>query len=499
MSDGTNLSTNAVTAMTNAATTNPATTTTTVAAARTMTQGAAVESFDVIVIGTGSGNSILTTEYDNLKVAIIERDVFGGTCLNRGCIPTKMFVYAADVAQQISHASVFGIDAHIDAVRWPDIVARVFGRIDPIPPNGLAYRKGAKNTTVFEGTATFIGPKHLEIALKGGGTTQITGSNIVVAVGARPMIPDIDGLAKVRYHTSDTVMRLPSLPERLIVVGAGYIATEMAHVFGALGSRVTIVNRSGRFLSREDETVSHRFTEIYRDRFECHMNARIDHVSQDDSGEITVRVHADGVTTEIVGDALLIATGRVPNGDLVNTAAAGIDINADGYVITDEHLRTNVAGIWALGDVSNENQLKHVANAEARIVAHNVVHPESLRTIDLYPVPHAVFAGPHVASVGATEQMLRHVGKHYITATQNYGDVAYGWAMEDTQHFCKLIADPTTRLLLGAHIIGPQSSILIQQLIQGMRFGQTVDQMAREQLWIHPSLTEVVENALLKL
>ncbi|MCU1391839.1 MAG: mycothione reductase [Ilumatobacteraceae bacterium] len=459
-----------------------------------------VEHFDVVIIGTGSGNSILSPAYDSLKVAIVERDVFGGTCLNRGCIPTKMFVYAADVAQQIAHASTYGIDAHIDKVRWPEIVDRIFGRIDPIPPNGLAYRQGATNITVFEGTARFSGPKQVDVALNAGGSRRISGANIVVAAGARPMIPDVEGLDTVEYHTSDTIMRLPSLPERLIVIGGGYIATEMAHVFGALGSKVTIVNRSGRFLSREDESVSHRFTEIYRERFECHMNARFERVSQaGPGGEITVRVHCDGEHIDVVGDALLVATGRIPNGDQLGLEAAGIAMDDDGYVVTDPQLRTNVEGVWALGDVANENQLKHVANAEAKIVAHNVVNPDDLRAVDLFPVPHAVFAGPHVASVGATEQELRHIGKHYIAATQNYGDVAYGWAMEDTQHFCKVIADPQTRLLLGAHIIGPQSSILIQQLIQAMRFGQTVDQIAREQLWIHPSLTEVVENALLKL
>jgi mycothione reductase len=442
-----------------------------------------IEAFDVVIIGTGSGNSILTPEYDSLKVAIVERDVFGGTCLNRGCIPTKMFVYAADVAQLISHASTYGIDATIDKVRWPEIVDRIFGRIDPIPPNGLAYRQGAANTTVFEGTATFTGPKDIEIAMNAGGTRRITGKKIVIAAGARPMIPDVDGL--------------PSLPERLIIFGAGYIATELAHVFGALGSKVIIVNRSGRFLAREDEAVSHRFTEIYEERFECHMNSRIEHVSQA-NGEITVRLHTHGEHVEIVGDALLVATGRIPNADTLGVAAVGLAVNDDGYVVTDEQLRTNIEGVWALGDVSNDNQLKHVANAEARIVAHNVIHPDDLRAVDLYPVPHAVFAGPHVASVGPTEQELRHLGIHYVTATQNYSDVAYGWAMEDTQHFCKLIADPNTRLLLAAHIIGPQSSILIQQLIQGMKFGQTVDQMARDQLYIHPSLTEVVENALLK-
>ena len=227
-----------------------------------------VEEFDVVIIGTGSGNSILTHEYDSLKVAIIERDVFGGTCLNRGCIPTKMFVYAADVAQQITHASTYGIDASIDKVRWPDIVDRVFGRIDPIPPGGLAYRQSAKNTTVLLGEATFVAPKVLEVAMHDGTTRRVTGTHIVIAAGARPFIPDVVGLDEVDYHTSDTIMRLPLVPERLIVLGGGYIATEMAHVFGSLGSDVVMINRSARLLAREDESVSERFTEIYTQRFE---------------------------------------------------------------------------------------------------------------------------------------------------------------------------------------------------------------------------------------
>jgi mycothione reductase len=459
----------------------------------------AEEVFDVVLIGTGSGNSIITPEYDSLRVAIVERDVFGGTCLNRGCIPTKMFVYAADVAEQIRHASTYGVDGSVDGIRWPDIVKRIFGRIDPIPPSGLAYRQGAKNTTVFDGDARFIGRRQLEIRMNAGGTRRITGKHIVIAAGGRPLIPDVPGLEDVHYHTSDTIMRLPELPKRLIIFGGGYIASEMAHVFGALGSEVVLVNRSARFLAREDETVSARFTDIYRERFECHMNVRVEQVSEDaESGRITVRLHEDGAHVDISGDALLVAVGRVPNSDQLCVETSGIAINGDGYVITDDHLRTNVEGVWALGDISNDNQLKHVANAEARTVAHNVVHPENLRTTDLWPVPHAVFAGPQVAAVGATEQELRHFGMRHVTAVQAYGDVAYGWAMEDTQHFCKLIADPDTRKLLGAHIMGPQASILIQQLIQGMKFGQTVDEMARGQLWIHPSLTEVVENALLQ-
>ena len=460
--------------------------------------------FDVIIIGTGSGNSILTPEFDNKRVAIIEKDIFGGTCLNRGCIPTKMFVYAADVASNVRHSSTYGVDAEITGVRWPDIVNRIFGRIDPIPPNGKAYRESLPNVTVFTGEGTFTGPKQIEITDANGGTTTISGSTIVIAAGAKAMVPDYKGIDEVAFHTSDTIMRLPELPKTMIVFGGGYIATEMAHVFGSLGTKVIMVNRSARMLSREDESVSERFTEIYKQRFECYMSARVDDVTQavgDDGepGEISVELHCDGEMHTITADVLLVAVGREPNTQPLQLEAAGIAVDPDGYVVTDLEMRTNVPGVWALGDVTNENQLKHTANAEARAVAHNIIHPDDLRTADLWPIPHAVFADPQVASVGITEQALRHAGRKYVTAIQQYGDVAYGWAMEDTDHFCKLIADPDTRLLLGAHIIGPQSSILIQQLIQGMKFGQTVDEMARGMLYIHPSLTEVVENALLNL
>lgn len=455
--------------------------------------------FDVVIIGTGSGNSILTPDFDGLRVAIVEKDIFGGTCVNRGCIPTKMFVYAADIASYVTHASTYGIDATIDKVRWGDIVDRVFGRIDPIAPNGKAYREATTNTTVYTAQARFVSPKVLQVTAADGTTQLITGDHIVIAAGARPLVPDVAGLESVGYHTSDTIMRLTDLPERLIICGGGYIATEMAHVFASLGSEVVMINRSGRLLAREDEAVSRRFTEIYERRFDCHLNARVDGVSQEVSG-ITVRVHSESRQHyDITGDALLVAVGRVPNGDTLNLGAAGIEVDAKGFVVTDEYLRTTAHGVWALGDVSNDNQLKHVANAEARAVAHNLIHPESMRNADLWPIPHAVFADPQVASVGQTEQELRHLGRPYITAVQDYSGVAYGWAMEDTEHFCKIIACPDTRQILGAHIIGPQSSILIQQLIQGMKFAQTVDQLAHGQIYIHPALTEVVENALLKL
>ena len=201
----------------------------------------------------------------------------------------------------------------------------------------------------------------------------------------------------------------------------------------------------------------------------------------------------------MTGDVLLLATGRVPNGEQLGVTHSGVELDDAGYVVTDQYLRTSVEGVWALGDICHAAQLKHTANEDTRAVAHNIAHPDDLRVPDHSGIPHAVFAYPQVAAVGATEQALRAEGRPYLKAVRPYSNTAYGWAMEDTTSFAKVLADPDTRRLLGAHIIGPQAPTLIQQLIQGFQFGLTVDEMARGQLYIHPALTEVVEQALLEL
>lgn len=448
--------------------------------------------FDVVVVGAGSGNTLLTPDFDELDVAIVERDVFGGTCLNRGCIPSKMLVHAADVAEAVRHAHRLGIDARVTGVRWRDIVDRVFGRIDPIAAGGETYRRNLANVTVYRGDARFVGERELEVDGE-----RITAPDVVIAVGARPRIPPIAGLTEVRHHTSDTVMRLPGLPRRLLIVGGGFIAAEMAHVFGGLGSEVTIVHRRDVLLGGEDDDVARAFTDRYTERFDVRLDTVVARVEHGGDGIVASLAGSGG--GEVTVDEILLATGRIPNGDQLDVEATGLTLGPEGYLPTDRHMRTAVEGIWALGDVTNPDQLKHTANEEARVVAHNLVHPDRLREVDLWPTPHAVFASPQVASVGATARELDAAGTKYLSAVRPYADTAYGWAMEDSHSFCKVIADPDTRLLLGAHIIGPHAPTVLQQLVQGMRFGQTVDEMASGQLWIHPALPEVVEQALLAL
>ena len=453
-----------------------------------------MRSFDLLIIGAGSGNSVIGPEHGDWDIAIAEQGLFGGTCLNVGCIPSKMFVYAAEVAALAADSERLGVHTRFDGVDWPAVRDRIFDRIDPLAESGLAYRQGLPNMTVYTDTARFVGPRTVAL----GGET-ITAERIVVAAGARPAIPDVEGLAGCGYHTSDTIMRLEDLPGRLLVLGGGYIAAELGSVMGAFGSQVTFVLRGDTFLRREDDEIRRRFTSAYSRRFDVRLNTRV-LAARREGPELVLGVQdGEGGRTELRADELLVATGRTPNGDQLHVAAGGIATDRAGYVMTDDQRRTTAEGVWALGDVTNSVQLKHVANHEARVVRHNLSDPDDPARVDDRFVPHAVFGHPQVASVGLTERECREQGLPYRSHVQPFSSAAYGWAMEDTESAVKVIAHSDTRRLLGAHIIGPQASTLIQQLIQGMHFDLTVDQMARHQYYIHPALPEVVEQALLEL
>jgi len=457
-----------------------------------------VEHFDIAIIGTGSGNSVLDERYAGKKIAICEQAVFGGTCLNVGCIPTKMFVYAAEVAQTVREAARYGVDAHIDGVRWTDIVSRVFGRIDPLAMGGEHYRRSLPNVTVYDSHTTFAGRAEDGYRLRTENGEEFTAEQVVIAAGARAMVPEAIAGCGVEFHTSDTIMRIAELPEHLVIIGGGFVAAEFAHVFSSLGSRVTLVIRGSALLSHCDDTLCERFTDIAGKKWEIRGHRNMVGAHQD--GEQTVVELDDG--SSVRADAVLVATGRIPNGDLLDLESVGVELE-DGRVVVDEYQRTTAQGIFALGDVCSPYQLKHVANHEARVVKHNLLQDwddtEALMPSDHRFVPSAVFTDPQIACVGLTENEARAAGYDIRVKIQDYGDVAYGWAMEDTTGFAKVIVEADTGTILGAHIMGHQASSLIQPLIQAMSFGLAGQDMARGQYWIHPALPEVIENALLAL
>jgi mycothione reductase len=444
--------------------------------------------FSLAVVGAGSGNLSIPDDFARGRVALIESGPFGGTCLNRGCIPSKMLVHTADLARGILRARPLGLVATLENVDWKAIRQRVTTRIDETSARGRKKRLDSRNVELFEGHAHFVGPRELVI----NGVERIEAEQIVIATGGRPSIPPIVAKSGVAFHTSDTIMRVESLPSSMVILGGGSVAVELAHIFSSFGVDIHVVEMAATLLESVDRDIAERFTEHAAGQWDVHLGVTVTNLRVDVGGVVLELDNGQQVT----GDQLLVATGRQPNTEDLGLEMAGIRVGPDGHIVVDEFGRA-AQGIWALGDCSSSFELKHVANAEARTIAHNLSHPDDLRPLPHDWVPMAIFSDPQVASVGARSQDLD--GSEYVEAVEQYGDVAYGWALEDTTGICRVYADPQTGLLLGAHILGPEASLLIAPLIQAMAHGQHVMDLARGQYWIHPALSEVVENALLKL
>ncbi|MGP9786664.1 mycothione reductase [Glutamicibacter sp. 287] len=452
---------------------------------------------DLAIIGSGSGNSLITDYWDDKQVAIAEGSTFGGTCLNVGCIPTKMFVRPAHLARGTEEAARLGVQMAVEKVDWLAIRDRIFGRIDPISAGGEDYRKRLENVELISQFVTLREGK----TLRAEDGTEITAEQLVIAAGSRPTMPELEGIELDGVHTSDTIMRLAKLPERLVIIGGGYIACEFAAIFSALGTEVIQLVRSGALMRHLDAEIRGAFNAEATGHWQVRYHTEARALRPADSGLDVVL----GSET-LRADAVLVAIGRTPNTDLIGAREAGLDLHEDGRLQVDQYQRVlrggqPVTGTYALGDISSQTQLKHVANYEARLVAHNLEHPGALRKNSDRAVPAAVFTHPELATIGLTEEEARaQLGAEHLTVkTQKFGDTAYGWAMEDRSGLFKVLADKRTGQLVGAHAMGPEASNLIQPVIMAMNLGIDAHTAATGQYWIHPALMEVVENALLGL
>ncbi|MBB2988595.1 mycothione reductase [Mycolicibacterium iranicum] len=449
---------------------------------------------DLIVIGAGSGNMVIDDDFADLDVAIVDNRKFGGTCVNYGCIPSKMLSYTAQIADTVAGAGRFGVDADMRGMRWDEVRDRVFGRTDAVAADGEQGRRDSDFITVYDGHARFTAPGQLQISTDGD-PVDVSAPRIVIAAGGRPVVPDAVAESGVPFETSDTVMRLDAPPEHLAVLGGGYIAAELAHVFAAAGSRVTIIEKSGQLLGGpQDEAVRTAYTDLMRSQYDLRCGAEVSEITGG-AGDIVITL-TDG--SQVRADTLLVAAGRHSNSDRLDVEKGDLQTYEDGRIVVDEYCRATVEGVYALGDVSTSVPLKHVANREAAAVKHNLLHPDDLREVSHDLVPSAVFTNPQIASIGRTEKSCRDDDLDYRVGIAEYSEVAYGWAMEDTTGLCKVLATPDGTIL-GAHILGAQAATLIQLFVVAMNFGITADELADKPYWIHPALTEVVENALLQL
>jgi dihydrolipoamide dehydrogenase len=449
-----------------------------------------VNEFDLIVIGSGAGLDVASgVAEQGLKVAIVERGPLGGTCLNRGCIPSKLLIHSADVVETIKRAPLFGIKVNGFSVDFQAIINRVSDYVDT---DARAIEEGlgsTDNPRLFKEDCKFIGHKTLKV-----GKETLKAEKILIASGGRPSIPKIDGLEESGFITSDEALRLKTQPKVMTILGGGYIAAELAHFYGSLGTQINIVERNETLLHDEDEDIARSFTSVFKSKHNVLTGFEPVKVSRNNGDfKVTLKSVKSGETRALKSDHLLVAAGRTPNSEGLALEKTGVKIDQKGFIITDQYLETNVEGIFALGDAIGHYLFRHSANLEAQYDFNNILSDERI-PVDYTAMPHAVFSSPQVAGVGKTEQKLRAENADYIVGKYNYIDTAMGKALEDDTGFVKFLFDKKTRQILGCHIMGSDASTLIHEAIVAMRAGGGAPNITKA-VHVHPALSEVVQRA----
>ena len=453
-----------------------------------------MKKYDVVVVGSGAGGAIVeqALAHDN-KTAWVDKGPFGGTCLNVGCIPSKMMIFPADRIMEIRESWKLGIDTEVRGVDFKAIMDRMRHTIRGDKRDPMEMAKHIPNLDFFSGEAFFESDYTLKI-----GKQAVTGKKIYLVSGARPLIPDIPGLAETEYLTNESLIELEEKPESLVIIGGGYIATEFAHFFEAMGTRVTILQRGERLVKEEEPEISDLLQKKMSARMEIHLDTEAIAVEKKSDNQISIRGRdvKTGEVRDFLGHRILVASGRLSNADILQVRNTGVEVNADGYIKVNDYFATTKENIWAFGDAIGKKMFRHAANEEADLVWHNSTHGGENR-LDFDSVPHAVFSWPQIASVGKTEEEAKRLHE-ILVGVSRYHDVAKGEAMMDTNSFAKVIVEKDTWRLLGFHIIGPYAPILIQEAVNAMSTEGTVIPIVRG-IHIHPSLTEVVQSALAHL
>ncbi len=447
-----------------------------------------MKKYDIIVIGSGGAAKITSPAARlGLKVACIEKDALGGTCLNRGCIPSKMLIHPADVAIQIREAHRFDIhnDPHF-SIDFARLVTRISNTVDQDSASIAAGYAKNSNIDFYHSTARFVSNKVVEV-----NGQQLTADKILIGVGARPHIPNIPGLQGTPFMTSTEALRNTKLPKKMIVIGAGYIAAELAHAYQALGTETHILVRS-RLLRKEDSQVAEEFTRVFSRYHKIYLGAIPQKVNYS-NGQFTIAFNTGVVTA----DALLIATGIVPNTDTLALKNTDIKLREGDFIKVDNRLRTTVDGIYALGDCIGNYFYRHSVNFEGEYLFRTVFTDPSDEPIQYPPIPHAIFSHPQVAGVGKTEDQLKQEGVEYVVGLNPYKSSAMGMALLSDYGFCKILIERKTHKILGAHIVGDEASDMIHMLIAFMNKQGTLEDLLN-MVYIHPALPEIVRNAARK-
>ena len=452
--------------------------------------GGAIETYDANIVGAGQAGTPLSFALAEagLKTALVERGHVGGTCINTGCTPTKTMVASARIANLARQASEFGV--HCEGVRVD--MAQIHRRKQAVVESfrvGVERRLGAaKNVEFIAGEARFAGPKVVTVRLAPGGTQTLTADKIFINTGARPARPGIVGLDSVTALDSTSIMELEELPEHLLVLGGGYVGLEFGQMFRRFGSAVTLVHHGGQLMGREDPDVADEVCKVLRaDGIEILLETEAAGVRADASG-VALDLRGPAGPKTVAGSHLLVATGRVPNTEHLNLAAAGVRVDARGFIPVDDRLETNVAGIYALGDVNGGPAFTHISYDDYRIVRDNLLHGGQSSTSGRL-VPYAVYIDPQLGRVGLTERETRALGRPVRVAKIPMTSVARALETAESRGFIKVVIDAQTRQILGAAVLAVEGGE-IMSMLQIAMMGKLPYTVLEEAVFAHPSFAE---------
>jgi mycothione reductase len=452
-----------------------------------------MKKYNIIVIGSGCGMNIVDEARGHgMSVALVDKGPLGGTCANLGCIPSKMLIFTADRITEIQEAKKLGIEAGIKNIDFAAIMERMRKSVRETQEYMRKAITGAENLDFYEGEGYFSGEDTIEVR----GET-IKGEKIFIASGSRPLIPPLKGLNEVDFLTNESVLQLKEKPESLIIIGGGYVAVEYGHFFAAMGTKVTILEMANRLVLSEEPEISELLKKELSRRMGVYTGYQAEEVKKSGQGAaVTVKDMKTGGKKEFIAQRILVAVGRRSNADLLKVENTGVETDKRGFIRVNERLETTKKNIYAVGDANGQQMFTHVANMEAMLAADNAIHG-SKGKIDYSAAPHAVYSHPQIASVGMTEAVASKEHK-ILVGRASYSEVAQGEAMMEKDGFAKAVVEADSGKILGFHIIGPYAPILIQEVIDTMAGGGTVDHILSS-MHIHPAIPELIPETLGKL
>ncbi len=456
-----------------------------------------MKKYDLIVIGSGAGMIIASRgTRAEMKVALVDSGPLGGTCLNNGCIPSKVLIYPADAIRALEDARAVGVKAKIEEIDFELIMRRMHAVVEEGRRGMERSIRANQNLDWYRGWGEFVGDLEIRV-----GEETITAPKIFIGSGARASVPPIPGLAEAGFLDNVSVMELARLPESLIILGGGYIGCEYGHFFSAVGTEVTIIGRSRRLLEREEPEIS----EVVERKLGEHVRLRTGHEAvrvELKGGEklVSARDLESGEVREFAAEEVMVALGRRSNSDLLKPERSGVQLDRRGWIVVDDYLETTRPGIWAFGDAIGKDMFRHAANREARIAWNNAFGDRNeKRKVDRHAVPHAVFTYPQVGAVGMTEKEAKAAGYRVQVGRARYGDVTKGYAMAEEESLAKVVVDRETGRILGCQIAGSEAPELVQQVVYLMNAGDETRGPVARSMVIHPALSEVVARAFANL